>query len=303
MPPNSNPNGSTIEETIQNEKEKGNEKVQKKTTDKKFEKQRPAPWYLSISIFIAAAITLYLCDTVFADFINNWKFEPRQGLHNIWFPTISVALYLVMIIVVPIIMKDREPLNLKVPMLVHNFFLSYGSLLMVLALVRECYYIYISQGYEGITCDVNHTQKTSPIYFWYYVFYLSKVYEFVDTLILCLRKKELIFLLVYHHIITLWLCWVCLDHYFTMQSLCSIANAFVHVFMYYFYACQSINRYVWWKKHLTALQIVQFIIDMTATLSWAYYVLFEGKDCSGTWTSFAFGMSVVGSFLVLFIQF
>lgn len=32
-----------------------------------------------------------------------------------------------------------------------------------------------------------------------YIFYLSKYYEFVDTFILVLRKKPVIFLHVYHH--------------------------------------------------------------------------------------------------------
>jgi len=43
-------------------------------------------------------------------------------------------------------------------------------------------------GVEGAFCDSAMAHPQRPIYFWYYVFYLSKMYEFIDTLILCLRK-------------------------------------------------------------------------------------------------------------------
>lgn len=37
-------------------------------------------------------------------------------------------------------------------------------------------------------CDPGHAFPRSTIFFWYFVFYLSKMYEFIDTLILILRK-------------------------------------------------------------------------------------------------------------------
>jgi len=192
---------------------------------------------------------------------------------------------------------------MKIPVLLHNIFLSALSLLMLISVVREIGTISIQHGFEGIACDSAGLHPKTTLYYWYYIFYLSKIYEFIDTIILCLKQKKLIFLHVYHHIITLWLCWVMIDDRMSIQWFCAAANMFIHVFMYYFYACQSLGINIWWKKYLTTLQILQFIFDEFGNASWAYYVVFEKKNCSGTWFGFWFGMGVIFSFLVLFINF
>jgi hypothetical protein len=43
-------------------------------------------------------------------------------------------------------------------------------------------------GLEEAACDPRGEHPQRRLYFWYTVFYLSKIYEFVDTAILCLRK-------------------------------------------------------------------------------------------------------------------
>jgi len=208
-----------------------------------------------------------------------------------------------MVFQLPSLMKNREPLQLQGIMVVHNYFLSYLSLVMLIAVLREIFYIWKETGVEGILCDSQKNHIKTDIYFWYAVFYVSKMYEFIDTAILILRKKPLIFLHVYHHVITLLLVWYCLYDNLSIQWLSTAANALVHVFMYYFYACQSLNISVWWKKYLTTLQILQFIIDDSANISWAYYTVLEERTCSGSWSGFWFGVLVIASFLILFIQF
>jgi hypothetical protein len=257
-----------------------------------------------IGLLTAALVTLYLCDTIFLPFIANWKYEPHQGLHHLSVPFTAIGLYLLMVFFLPQVMKNREPMKLQGLMVIHNYFLSYLSLVMMIGVLREVFYIWQISGIEGLMCDSNreHLGQTN-VYFWYHIFYLSKMYEFVDTAILILRKKPLIFLHVYHHVITLLLCWYCMYDNLSIQWLCTTANTLVHVFMYYFYACQSLNISVWWKKYLTTLQIIQFIVDDTANLSWAYYTILEERTCSGSWSGFWFGVLVIASFLILFVQF
>jgi len=256
-----------------------------------------------VGIIGSAGVTLCLFDTIFYEFVSSFQFESHVGFHHLSFPITAICCYLLMVFALPKVMKNREPLKLQGLMVIHNYFLSYLSCLMLFAVLREIFFLAKDSGFEGAMCDSQKNQIKTNIYFWYYVFYLSKVYEFIDTAILILRKKNLIFLHVYHHVTTLLLCWYCLYDNLSIQWLSTAANTLVHVFMYYFYACQSLNINVWWKKYLTSLQILQFILDDSANLSWAYYTVIEGKSCSGSWSGFWFGVLLIGSFLVLFIQF
>jgi len=156
-----------------------------------------------------------------------------------------------------------------------------------------------------IVCDPEYLLATGPQVFWYYVFYISKFYEFFDTLFQLLRKKQPIFLHTYHHVITLWLVYSTLSTKFTIQWMDILANAFVHVLMYYYYFLAERGIHVWWKKYITKIQIVQFVMDISTHIMWYYYVKVALYDCSGrenVWV-YHFANFVIGSFLVLFIKF
>jgi len=278
-------------------------KVKTSSPSKPARAQKKENLLVPVSIVGLSLVTLFVCDNVFGEWISSYQFESHTGLHNIAVPITAISLYLLMVFALPSIMKNREPMKLQSLMVVHNYFLSYLSCVMLFAVLREVFQLWRVSGIEGIMCDSGHQHIKTDVYFWYFVFYLSKMYEFIDTAILILRKKPLIFLHVYHHVITLLLCWYCLYDNLSIQWLSTAANTLVHVFMYYFYACQSLNVHIWWKKYLTSLQIIQFILDDSANLSWVYYKVYEEKTCSGSWSGFWFGVLVIGSFLILFIQF
>ena len=48
---------------------------------------------------------------------------------------------------------------------------------------------------------------------------------------------------------------------------CQLINTLVHVFMYYYFAIAALGKTVWWKKHLTAGQLVQFV-SINSLLFW-----------------------------------
>ncbi|XP_051936510.1 elongation of very long chain fatty acids protein 5 [Hippocampus zosterae] len=105
---------------------------------------------------------------------------------------------------------------------------------------------------------------------WWY--YFSKFIELMDTVFFILRKNnhQLTFLHVYHHIsmLNIWwfvLNWLPCGHSYFGPTL----NSFVHVVMYSYYGLSAIpamRPYLWWKKYITQLQLIQFFLTVLQTL-------------------------------------
>jgi biotin transporter BioY len=81
--------------------------------------------------------------------------------------------------------------------------------------------------------------------------------------------------------------------------------------MYYYYFRTSSGAKIWWKKHLTTMQIVQFVIDLVVIyfcgytyLAYTHYPSFPNMGtCTGTEVSATFGTALLTSYLFLFINF
>jgi len=69
-----------------------------------------------------------------------------------------------------------------------------------------------------------------------------------------------------------YVCWTGLQGKWCMALWTSTFwNSFVHVFMYYYYTVSTIGIHPWWKKHLTGLQIYQFVSGVVYTAVYFYY--------------------------------
>lgn len=270
--------------------------------------------------YVAGLITVgYYLAYIYKDYINNFQYTPRQSfLHAAWIPYTAVTLYALTIFLLKKYMDTRPAIQftgLKQLMFLHNGFLSAWSFVMLMKIMEQVLQstlipLYQSSNLtldtvnESLFCDSNRAQATNnQLYFWYHVFYLSKYYELLDTVFICIKKKPLIFLHYYHHIVTLLLCWVTMDDYIAPQWICVSTNTLVHVFMYYYYMLQTVGESVWWKKHLTKLQIIQFIADEAGNSTFLVYTYLFGVACSGSWVGVVWGLFVITSFLFLFLQF
>jgi len=84
-----------------------------------------------------------------------------------------------------------------------------------------------------------------------------------------------------------------------------VINLFVHVLMYFYYMLATFGVNVWWKKYLTSLQIIQFVIDLIFCFYATIYgfVLKSKNGCAGDeWLAFV-GISLLSSYLLMFIDF
>ena len=114
---------------------------------------------------------------------------------------------------------------------------------------------------------------------WWYFF--CKFTEFLDTVFFVLRKKndQITTLHVIHHSIMPAACWwgvkfVPSGH----GTFFGLINTMVHVIMYTYYLLAAMGpkyqKYIWWKKHLTLIQMIQFGIVFIHSAQ----VLFNGCD-------------------------
>ncbi|KAM9994204.1 hypothetical protein ACTFIZ_005525 [Dictyostelium cf. discoideum] len=231
-----------------------------------------------------------------------WKNDVTP-FSNILFPIVCSFGYLALIYGLQIFMKNKKEIKLHGFAMFHNLFLCLLSLLMFLGIVIPMAKYSFPQGLYNTICK---PIDSGLVQFSYYIFYLSKVYEFIDTIIQVLRKKSLLFLHVWHHFITLWLVWANLKYDTGCQWVDISANCFVHIVMYFYYFQTERGINPWWKKHITTCQIIQFIVDMSSHIAWHFYDTQGNHNpnyCSGTWQTSAFSDFVILSFLGLFIQF
>lgn len=100
-----------------------------------------------------------------------------------------------------------------------------------------------------------------------YMYFMCKLIELLDTVFFVLRKKnrQITFLHLYHHSMMPIFCWIGVKFVAGGHgTLLGVINSFIHIIMYTYYMLSAfgpnIQKYLWWKKYLTILQIVQFII-------------------------------------------
>lgn len=254
-----------------------------------------------------------------------WSFEQFQWtigktpFSHLQVPLFVIAVYLLSIFSIQIYMKERKPFSLKWITFVHNVALTMLSVVMFFGAFYGAYRKYQSQGFwAGLVCEQHQEPIRGSLFYWCYIFYLSKFYELLDSFLLVLKKKPLIFLHVFHHLIMPFVCWAGLEGKWCMALWTSCFwNSFVHIFMYFYYAVSTLGYNPSWKKHLTALQIFQFLSGVVYTAIYFYYYIrsiaftFDGyipkvtieQGCTGDLRAILFMFSVNCSFLLLFGKF
>jgi len=209
-----------------------------------------------------------------------------------------------------VVMKNRQPFKLSKTIILHNSILVVASFVMMVGtgggIIWEMLF---SNGFDGVWdlfCDPEQKFKRGvvPFHFWGYVFYISKYYEFLDTLFIVLKKRELTLLHIYHHLLTTFLTWAGIESATSNQWTALCANTFVHCLMYFYYILAALGHKVWWKKYLTTLQMAQFFLNLFFLMLW---LVFNWQNqpvgCSGQ--MWAWWACLIGnvSFYVLFQMF
>ncbi|KAK3953353.1 GNS1/SUR4 family-domain-containing protein [Pseudoneurospora amorphoporcata] len=98
--------------------------------------------------------------------------------------------------------------------------------------------------------------------FYGWIFYLSKFYEVIDTLIILAKGKLSSTLQTYHHAGAMLCMWAGMRYMSTPIWVFCFVNSFIHALMYTYYTVTALNIRVPTpiKRSLTTMQITQFLV-------------------------------------------
>ncbi|KAI9230502.1 MAG: polyunsaturated fatty acid elongation enzyme [Piptocephalis tieghemiana] len=197
----------------------------------------------------------------------------RLPLMSPTFVLVLTLAYMTMVIAGPRLMAKRERFQLRTFSLIHNAILVLLSAYMCGEVVRQAWLA----GYSLFNNPVTGGPEGWPMAKVLWVFYISKPMEFVDTLIMILKKnnRQVSFLHVYHHctIFNIW--WLVMllapngETYFS-----AMLNSFIHVIMYGYYLGSALG----YGRHLTIIkpfitigQMTQFCLNFIQATFGLYY--------------------------------
>ncbi|PWA15840.1 hypothetical protein CCH79_00008932 [Gambusia affinis] len=240
--------------------------------------------------------------------------------------TIIIAAYIYFVTSLgPRLMENRKGFDLKGVLIIYNFSVVALSLYM-------CYEFVMSGWGTGYTfrCDlVDYSDSPQAVRLLInvnlfscneclnrnfllqmaatcWLFYFSKFIEMLDTIFFVLRKKysQVTFLHVYHHSIMPFTWWFGVRFSAGGQgTFHALLNCVVHVIMYTYYGLTAMGpnyqKYLWWKKYLTTIQLIQFVL-VTTHISQYFFM----EDCPYQFPIFIYIIGLYGLiFLFLFLNF
>ncbi|XP_002415118.2 elongation of very long chain fatty acids protein AAEL008004-like [Ixodes scapularis] len=161
-------------------------------------------------------------------------------------------------------MTNRKPYNLKSVIMVYNLFQVISNAFFFVQYMRHTYmggnYSVFCQGTHYSPTDQNEIRVLEIS--WWYLF--VRIADLMDTVFFVATKKfsHVTYLHVVHHFLVVINGWVYLNFGGGGQLIMVLClNSLVHVVMYGYYFLSAlgprIQKYLWWKRYLTRLQIFQ----------------------------------------------
>lgn len=184
---------------------------------------------------------------------------------SLWSVAAVIILYLAFVLHFgPKWMAHRRPFKLKFVMQLYNVIQVVANSLVF---IYGVFHTVFNPDYNFVCQPVDHentTPKMMGLIYASYGYYMLKYLDLLDTVFIVLRKKnsQVSFLHVYHHAgmifgVSIFMTFLAGSH----CTMLGLINLLVHAVMYAYYFASSlgaVKHLLWWKRHITQLQLLQF---------------------------------------------
>ena len=218
-------------------------------------------------MFNVTDLNPYIHEDPYASYENteySWFNDIRaKTLNNLGLLLFISTLYYPCIVLGQHYMKNREPFVLKKSLFIWNLFLSAISFYIAYNANFFMYDYILKNGVtSALICDSKIYAITSLGWYMEIMSY-TKLLEWIDTVFLVLRKKKVIFLHWFHHLVTY--LYAIQGILYSYRADCSgvwffIMNVNIHVIMYLYYALMAVKIRIPYISILTFFQTLQMFI-------------------------------------------
>jgi len=231
--------------------------------------------------------------------------DAKQWVDQHFYLTFQVStLYVLFVFGTKFLMRNRRPFDLFVPLNAWNLFLAVFSIMGIVNLTPEFFDTLFNSGFQNSYCKVQNFTAGKNGY-WVWLFIVSKMFELVDTVFLVLRKRPLMFLHWYHHVLTMIYAFYSYPMSPGFNRWGIYLNYSVHAFMYSYYFLRSMKISVpgFVAKFITTSQIAQFVISVTILIHLGFLIFAKRIECDFDHRVFAFAVFMDTTYLILFVNF
>lgn len=222
--------------------------------------------------------------------------------------------YLILIAVLRFIMSFKStPLPVKTLATLHNINLTALSAYMCIEILRQAF---IESNYSLFGNGVDQSPRGQGMARILYIFYLSKILEFIDTMIMAFKKndRQISFLHLYHHSSIFFVWWIIIRYGPGGEAYFSAAlNSFIHVLMYGYYLWSTFAPKLaegrkphplhptYYKKYITSMQMTQFTCMLIQSICDLWFI-HNDYPRPLVWILFYYMFTMLGLFANFFIR-
>ncbi|NXB76756.1 ELOV6 protein, partial [Donacobius atricapilla] len=215
---------------------------------------------------------------------------------------IFAVIYFILVFGIQHFMKERRPFNLRAPLVLWSFSLTLFSFIAAWRIWKQMTFLLLTKGFKQSVCSKSfYIHPVSKL--WIYLFAMSKLVEMGDTLFIVLRKKKLIFVHWYHHLLTMIISWYGYKSMTIGMGWNAALNLVIHCATYSYYTVTAMGIRVPRSiaMLITTAQMVQmtgFVIINICIALWN-----DEKLCPISWPMFFISLGLYTTLLALFCNF